>query len=134
MASGREVAADLTHRVEEEFRRSGALPSELLREIQASAAKRGHFPTLAEVEKFTRAWIERNLATRARKPQRAKHADDKVERAIEHLSTSSPAADPVAWSDAVIVIEDAWVAGTVTKAQQRKLDLLEGLWAARIGA
>lgn len=57
-----EQAERTTRRVLEEFQRSGALPGPLLRSIQAQYVRRtGFIPTVAEVERQARLWVDRWL-------------------------------------------------------------------------
>jgi hypothetical protein len=63
----REVAESLTQRVVDEFQRSGIVPPELVRHIQASAWSRGSTVTAAQVEEYTRKWVEELLATNEKK-------------------------------------------------------------------
>lgn len=67
MATEREVAASMEARVLDEFRRTGALPAELVRHIQLASVRRsGHIPTTDEVERFTRDWLNARLEAKAR--------------------------------------------------------------------
>lgn len=62
MSQPREVAASMTQRVVDEFQRSGIVPPELVRHIQASAWSRGSTVTATQVEQYAREWIETQLA------------------------------------------------------------------------
>lgn len=130
MATGREVAAAVTQRVEDEFRRTGLIAPELVRHIQASAWKRGSAVSTEDVERATREWIETRLQRLASRAKPDKHADDKVERAIDLLFTSSPTSDPHGWAQAVATVEHAWEAGELTRRQQRQLDDLNARYEA----
>lgn len=67
MKSERDVAASMEARVLEEFRRSGVVPPELTRHIQAACARRsGHIVTTDEVERYCREWMNAKLEAAAR--------------------------------------------------------------------
>lgn len=67
MATEREVAASLEARVIDEFRRSGVVPPELVRHIQLARAKRdGTIVTSAEVEQYTRDWLNAKLEAQSK--------------------------------------------------------------------
>jgi hypothetical protein len=129
VASGREVAGSLTKRVIDEFRRSGNVPPELVSHIQAAAWANGRTPSAEDVERAARDWMNERMATNDRKPTAIKHADDKVDRAVEALLTSPP----TGWGDAVAVVENAWRAGELSDNDQRRLDGLDAMYGAKLG-
>lgn len=120
----RDVAESVARRVTDEFRRSGVVPSELVRHIQASAWGRGKPVTRDVVERYAREWINARLEAEDRKPQMVRHVEDEVEKAIELLATSNPKADVEGWSRAVATVQAAWQAGELTAAQRHQLDVL----------
>lgn len=55
-------------RVIEEFRRTGSIPAELLRHIQAATARRsGQIVTTEQVEAFTRDWLNKRMTEQENK-------------------------------------------------------------------
>lgn len=132
MASERDVAASMEARVLEEFRRSGIVPPELTRHIQAAAARRtGSIVTEAEVERYCREWMESKLAAEAKQPRPAGvDSAEKVEQAIVTLTGFSPSKRPKEWADALAVVQEASRNGALTREQTARIDALEAAYAA----
>lgn len=136
MKSERDVAASMEARVLETFRRDGVIPPELIRHIQTATTRRsGHIPTSAEVERYTREWLERELAVQAAAPKPLAPGDDeRIESAVATLTGFSPRKRPKEWAEALAVVQEASRAGRLTRAQAAQLDALDAVYAAQTGA
>lgn len=119
----------------EEFRRSGAVPPGLTRHIQTAAARRaGHIVTEAEVERFTRDWLNARLEAEAQRSKPVQHADDdRVEQAIATLAGFSPRKRPKEWAEALACVQQASREGRLTPAQTAQIDALDAVYAAKAG-
>lgn len=133
MTQPREVSESVTKRVVDEFRRTGIVPPELVRHIQASAWKRGSTVTRDQVERYAREWVNSRLEAEDRKEVTVRHVDDAVERCIETLATSSPTQDPAGWATAVARVEAAWRAGELTAGQMKQLDVINERYDQKAG-
>lgn len=137
MASERDVAASLEARVLEEFRRSGFVPPELTRHIQAAAARRsGSIVTAEQVERYCREWMEAKLAADAKQAPQARpggDSDEKIEQAVATLTGFSPRKRPKEWAEALAVVQQASREGRLTRAQVAQIDALDAVYAAKAG-
>ena len=129
MPSDRERAASLTHTITDEFRRSGLLPPELVRDIQAAHARRtGGILMTDQVEGMVREYVER-LLTKVDAERPIVHGDDSIDQAIDVLMCFSPKKKAKEWAEAVAVIERAWRDGALSPAQIAQLDTLNENYA-----
>lgn len=133
MATGRERAADLAFRIVDEFRGTGILPPELIRDIQSSHARRtGEIASVEEVERVARRYAERICAkVDAERP--ILHGDDSIDEAVDILLTCSPKVKPERWAEAVATVEQAWKEGRLSPAQTTQLDALNAVYEAQAG-
>lgn len=127
----RERAAHIAQLIVDEFRRSGFVPAELVREIQASHVRRtGGILPAEVVESEARAWAERICAEVDGQRLPAERGDDSIDRAVDTLKTCTPTAKPKEWADSVAIVEQAWKEGRLSAKQIAELDALDTVMGA----
>jgi hypothetical protein len=129
-SSDRDRAGLLTQTVIDEFQRSGTLPLELVRDIQAAHARRkGGIIPLEVVEREARLYVER-LLTKIDAARPVVHDDGAIDRAVDILMCFTPSAKPKEWAEATAIVEQAWKEGRLTPAQVAQLDALNTIYEA----
>jgi len=128
--SDRERAAFVAQLIVDEFRRSGFVPAELVRDIQANHVRRtGDILPAEQVEREARVWAERICAqVVAERP--VLHGDDSIDRAVDTLMTCTPTAKPREWAESVAIVEQAWKEGRLSAKQVAELDALDTVMGA----
>lgn len=130
--SDRERAAFVAQLIVDEFRRSGFVPAELVRDIQANHVRRtGDILPAEQVEREARAWAER-ICAEADANRPVLHGDDSVDRAVDVLMTCTPTAKPAEWAESVAIVEQAWLEGRLSRAQVAELDALDAVLVAKV--
>jgi hypothetical protein len=131
VATGRDRAASLAQRITDEFRRSGILPPELVRELQARHARRtGEIVTYDEVAKAARLYAEEICARADALVPTTPKRQMEIDQAVEILMSFTPTSKPARWAEALAIVEQAWKEGRLSPAQTVQLDALNALYEA----